>query len=270
MGPCVNIGFWYFFSRISTLKWIVGIAEPKDLHHSTGWVAVPALGASTGWVANTSVPLTLNRAGSTLAGSSTHNSNLTSGVNKTGTGTLNSHNSGQATGGGSRIKKGWSLVTTEEGFFTGSTGTANVFETEAIHVLEQDPWIRQCFIFRYNSLAGSRIQPTEKVSVKLPVDDWLCRKMEKLNCTITEGYPSRNTETAGPLRDQFVKPPRSSRWYDKYTDKKDSDFPGLRNRQSWIVRSAGLQDVVCLLPHPPGLLARTFWDAGKEQQEDKL
>ena len=35
--------------------------------------------------------------------------------------------------------------------------------------------------------AGSQVQPTGKVSVKLPVDDWLCRKMEKLNLTITGG-----------------------------------------------------------------------------------
>ena len=59
-----------------------------------------------------------------------------------------------------------------------------------------------------NPFARSRVQPTGKVSVKLPVDDWLCRKMEfrqKLNFTITEGYSSRNTETAGILRDQFVK-----------------------------------------------------------------
>ena len=47
--------------------------------------------------------------------------------------------------------------------------------------------------------------------------------MEKLNLTIAEGYSSRNTETAGLLRDQFVKPPRSSRWYDMHSDKKDSD-----------------------------------------------
>ena len=59
-----------------------------------------------------------------------------------------------------------------------------------------------------NPFAGSRVQPTGKVSVKLPVDDWLCRKMEELNLTVAEGYPSRNTETAGLLRDQFAKPPR--------------------------------------------------------------
>ena len=73
-----------------------------------------------------------------------------------------------------------------------------------------------------NLFAGSRVQPTGKVSVKLPADNWLCRKMEKLNLTVAEGYPSRNTETAGLLRDQFVKPPRSSRWYDMHADKKDS------------------------------------------------
>ena len=75
-----------------------------------------------------------------------------------------------------------------------------------------------------NPFAGSRVQPTGKVSVKLPVDNWLCRKMEKLNLTITEGYPPRNTNMAGLLRDQFVKPSKSSRWYDMHTDKKDSDI----------------------------------------------
>ena len=60
-----------------------------------------------------------------------------------------------------------------------------------------------------NPFAGSRAKPTGKVSVKLPVDEWLCRKFEKLNVTVTEGYPSRNTETSGLLRDQFVKTPKS-------------------------------------------------------------
>ena len=38
--------------------------------------------------------------------------------------------------------------------------------------------------------AGSRVNPTGKVSVKLAVDEWLCRKFEKLNLTVSEGYPS--------------------------------------------------------------------------------
>ena len=66
------------------------------------------------------------------------------------------------------------------------------------------------------------IMPTMKVSIKLPADDWLCRKLEKLNFTIAEGYSSRNAETAGLLRDQFVKTPRSYRWYNMHTDKNDS------------------------------------------------
>ena len=73
-----------------------------------------------------------------------------------------------------------------------------------------------------NPFAGSRVKPTGKVSDKLPVDEWLCQKFERLNLTVAEGYPSRNTETGGLLRDQFVKPPRSSKWYDMHTDKKDS------------------------------------------------
>ena len=62
-----------------------------------------------------------------------------------------------------------------------------------------------------NLFAESRVQPARKVSVKLPVDNWLCRKMENLNLIFTEGYPSRNKETAGFLWDQFVKPPRLCR-----------------------------------------------------------
>ena len=70
-----------------------------------------------------------------------------------------------------------------------------------------------------NPFAGAHVQPTGKVSVKLPVDDWLCRNMSTLNLTITEGYPTRNTDNTGLLRDQFDKPPRSSRWYRMHAEK---------------------------------------------------
>ena len=88
-----------------------------------------------------------------------------------------------------------------------------------------------------NPFAGSCVQPTGKVSVKLPVDDWLCKKMEKLNLTITEGYPARNTDTAGVLKDQFIKPPWSSRWYGMYTEKKDCDSTSV---YSWSPEPAKL------------------------------
>ena len=70
-----------------------------------------------------------------------------------------------------------------------------------------------------NPFAGACVQPTGKVSVKLPVDDWLCRKMSSLNLTIREGYPTRNTDNTGFLRDQFIKTPRSSRWYGMHAEK---------------------------------------------------
>ena len=89
-----------------------------------------------------------------------------------------------------------------------------------------------------NPFAGSRVKPTGKVSVKLLVDEWLCRKFEKLNLTVSKGYPSRNTETGGLLRDQYGKTPRPSRWYEMHTDKKDSDRSTVC---SWSLEPAKLK-----------------------------
>ena len=72
-----------------------------------------------------------------------------------------------------------------------------------------------------NPFAGTKSQPPGKVSVKVPVDDWLCRKFGKLNITVQEGYPSRASETAGLAKYQFIKPPRTLKWYDMFADKKD-------------------------------------------------
>ena len=77
--------------------------------------------------------------------------------------------------------------------------------------------------------------------------------MEKLNLTITEGYPARNTKTAGLLKDQFIKPPRSSRWYGMHTDKKDCDNTTVC---SWSPELAKLNSAFsrvtrCSLPTAP-------------------
>ena len=69
-----------------------------------------------------------------------------------------------------------------------------------------------------NPFAGTRISHTGKVSVIVPVHDWLCRKFEKLNLTVQEGYPSHTSETAGLNRDQFVKPPKTLKWYEMYSE----------------------------------------------------
>ena len=47
----------------------------------------------------------------------------------------------------------------------------------------------------------------------------LCKKMEKLNITVQEGYPSRTSEAAGLARDQFVKPPKTLKWYGMHCEK---------------------------------------------------
>ena len=72
-----------------------------------------------------------------------------------------------------------------------------------------------------NPFTGSRSSQTGKVSVKVPVDEWLCKKFEKLNITLQEGYPTRNSETAGLSKDQFIKPPKTLKWYSMHSDKKD-------------------------------------------------
>ena len=96
-----------------------------------------------------------------------------------------------------------------------------------------------------NPFAGSRAPPTGKVSVKLPVDDWLCRKMEKLNITVPEGYPSKSTEPAGLLRDQFVKTPRLFKWYDMHVDKKECDRSTV---YSWSPEPAKLNSTFSRVP----------------------
>ena len=72
-----------------------------------------------------------------------------------------------------------------------------------------------------NSFTGSKSSHSGKVSVKVPVDEWLCKKMEKLNITVQEGYPSHTSETAGLARDQFIKSPKTLKWYGMYCEKKD-------------------------------------------------
>ena len=123
-----------------------------------------------------------------------------------------------------------------------------------------------------NPFAGARVQSTGKVSVKLPVDDWLCRKMSTLNLTITEGYPTRNTDNTGLLRDQFVKTPRPSRWYGMHAEK---------NSESLTVRTLSLDPAklnhsfsrvarkTYLLPHPPRPSVKIYSGVGREQQGNR-
>ena len=65
-----------------------------------------------------------------------------------------------------------------------------------------------------NLWVGHRSQPVGKVSVLLPPEDWLCKKIENMNLVLIEGYPSKSSEPGGLHMDQFLRPPKSqSRWY---------------------------------------------------------
>ena len=68
----------------------------------------------------------------------------------------------------------------------------------------------------------------------MPPDDWLCQKLEKLNTTVAEGYPSRAQDSAGLKKDQFIKIPKSqSHWYQMYTIKQDGPHRPGKNLFSW-------------------------------------
>ena len=109
-----------------------------------------------------------------------------------------------------------------------------------------------------NPFAGPKSQPTGKVSVCLPTDEWLCNKMAKLNVTLVEGYPSRSSEVGGLLRDQFVRPPppskSQSKWYGLFTDQK----PGPATRDSitaWSTDSSKLNSSYSRIARAAGIAA---------------
>ena len=74
-----------------------------------------------------------------------------------------------------------------------------------------------------NPFAAPKQQLLGKISVKLLTDEWLRKKMDTLNITLVEGYPSRATESSGLKKDQCVKVSRSqSKWYGLHPNKEKS------------------------------------------------
>ena len=72
-----------------------------------------------------------------------------------------------------------------------------------------------------NPFASPRTPVPGKVLVQMPTEDWLCRKLSKLNLTLVEGYPSRGSEAGGLSKDVFLIPAKSqSRWYGLLSDHK--------------------------------------------------
>ena len=101
-----------------------------------------------------------------------------------------------------------------------------------------------------NPFAGPKTVTPGKVSVKMPTEDWLCRKLAKLNLTLVEGYPSRGSETGGLAKDVFLRPARTqSKWYGLRSDPKaessqilswNIDASKLNSSYSRIAKYTGL------------------------------
>ena len=90
-----------------------------------------------------------------------------------------------------------------------------------------------------NPWRGKHPRKPARISMAMPPDDWLCQKLEKLNTTIAEGYPSRAQDSAGLKRDQFVKIPKSqSRWYQMYTVRQEGPHRPGKNLFSWTGNEA--------------------------------
>ena len=92
-----------------------------------------------------------------------------------------------------------------------------------------------------NPWVGHRAQPVGKVSIDLPPEDWLCKKLENLNLVLIEGYPSKSTEPGGLHVDQYLRPPKSqTRWYGIHpAENKDITRPG-KYVTSWPNNAAKL------------------------------
>ena len=101
-----------------------------------------------------------------------------------------------------------------------------------------------------NPFAGPKLHTPGKVSVNLPTDEWLCRKMSKLNITLVQGYPTRTSEAGGLLRDQFVRPPKSQqKWYGFHANAKDSD----QSVSSWHTGSSKLNSTYLRIARQAGI-----------------
>ena len=102
-----------------------------------------------------------------------------------------------------------------------------------------------------NPFVGPKLHTPGKVSVNLPTDEWLCRKMSKLNLTLVQGYPTRTSEAGGLLKDQFIRPPKSQgKWYGfQANPKKDSE----QTVTSWCTGSSRLHSTYLRIARQAGI-----------------
>ena len=85
-----------------------------------------------------------------------------------------------------------------------------------------------------NPWKGKNPRRPTRISVAMPPDDWLCQKLERLNLTVAEGYPSPSQDSAGFKRDQFIKVPKSQeKWYKMHLLKPEEPHRPGRTVFNW-------------------------------------
>ena len=94
-----------------------------------------------------------------------------------------------------------------------------------------------------NPFAGPKTVAPRKVSVRMPTEDWLCRKLAKLNLTLVEGYPSRGSEPGGLGKDVFLRPAKSqTKWYGLHIDPKTDPKADSSQLSHWSTDSSKLNN----------------------------
>ena len=84
-----------------------------------------------------------------------------------------------------------------------------------------------------NPRVGHRAQPVGKVSVVLPPEDWLCRKLETLNLVLIEGYPTLSLVSPVDFMATNLRPQCSKQIFERKniqngTPRDNSDFLATR------------------------------------------
>ena len=120
-----------------------------------------------------------------------------------------------------------------------------------------------------NPFAGPKAQPTGKVSVTMPTDEWLCSKMGKLNLTLTEGYPSSSSEAGGLLNDQFVRPPKSqSKWYSFVLNPQKGEQETGKTVTSWSTDASKVNSMYSRIAKAAGIASTP--PASRQISQDNL
>ena len=90
----------------------------------------------------------------------------------------------------------------------------------------------------------------------MPADDWFCQKLERINLTVAEGYPSRSQEAGGLRTDQFIRNPKpQDKWYPMHKLKTDGPQRPGRKLFNWHGSEAKLNAQFSRIVKPAAYLA---------------